>query len=736
MKNSILPKLPFYSITALIVVMATATFLEKEHGTSWVYANIYGTWWFSGLWGIVAVAGIIGIVKGRLYKNGALFLLHFSFILILTGALCTKLFSQQGYVVLDRVHLCEAMQTDEGLTALPFVVQLDTFYVAYYPGTNAPSDYISHFSISDKTSGQELKGQVSMNRIFRHQGYRFYQSSFEEDGNASVLSLNKDVWGIPLTYTGYALFVVAMIWFLFSPKNVFRKLLSSLTLKKPLLMLGLFIAVPAFGQVMTPDSLSINRQYASEFGKLVILYNGRMMPVATFAHDFTLKLTGKTSFGYLDANQFLAGFLFFPERWQQVALFDVKDGELKKLLNAEREKAALQDFYDAGGGYKLSKYWKDLSRQGARSPQLKEIEKLNDKIQLIGMLHAGSLLQIYPQHIQNRVQWYYPTQDLNTDEEQRHLHVIRHSLLNYYQAIKSNDARQTDESLQVISDFQQQNAGDILPSEWSREVEIFYMKANFSALLFKVNLTLGLLALLSLFLFAGKKAKTADRLFYVLLAASLTVHTVSIALRTYIAGRLPFGNGYETMLLIAWSAMFLAVLFGRKIRILLSFGYLLSGCTLLVACIGTKNPQITPLVPVLSSPLLSLHVSTIMVAYTLFGFIFLNSLIAIIQKSRMEQQQTYSLICLYPALLFLGAGIFLGAVWANISWGRYWGWDPKEVWALITFLLYSLPIHQRHLSLFAKPLYFHCYCIVAFLSVLITYFGVNYFLGGMHSYAG
>ncbi|GHT07190.1 hypothetical protein AGMMS49525_16230 [Bacteroidia bacterium] len=125
-----------------------------------------------------------------------------------------------------------------------------------------------------------------------------------------------------------------------------------------------------------------------------------------------------------------------------------------------------------------------------------------------------------------------------------------------------------------------------------------------------------------------------------------------------------------------------------------------------------------------------------MVAYTLFGFIFLNSLIAIVQKSRMEQQQTYSLICLYPALLFLGAGIFLGAVWANISWGRYWGWDPKEVWALITFLLYSLPIHQRHLSLFAKPLYFHCYCIVAFLSVLITYFGVNYFLGGMHSYAG
>jgi cytochrome c-type biogenesis protein CcsB len=479
-----------------------------------------------------------------------------------------------------------------------------------------------------------------------------------------------------------------------------------------------------------------------------MLSNGRIMPVATFAHDFTLKLTGKTSFGYLDANQFLAGFLFFPEKWQHVALFDVKDSELKKLLNAETEKAALQDFYDAEGNYKLSSYWKALSQQTARSPQLKEVEKLNDKIQLINMLHSGNLLQIYPQRIQNRVQWYYPTQDLPTEEEQKNIQIIRQSLLNYYQAIRANDAQKTAESLQIISDFQQQNAGEILPSDTARAVEIFYMKTNFTSLLFKINLTLGLLALVSLLAFSGKKLKTATRIFYILLIVSLLIHTLSIALRTFLAGRLPFGNGYETMLLIAWCAMFLAVLFGRKIRILITFGYLLSGCTLLVAYIGTKNPQITPLVPVLSSPLLSIHVSTIMVAYTLLAFIFLNSFITLIHHlistlshsspmSPMSQHSTqYNLICLYPALLFLGTGIFLGAVWANISWGRYWGWDPKEVWALITFLIYCLPLHQRHLKLFTHPVYFHCFCVIAFLSVLITYFGVNYFLGGMHSYAG
>jgi cytochrome c-type biogenesis protein CcsB len=746
-------QLPAVIILLLILILASATFPERSKGAEWAYENIYGTRWFAGLWGAVAVAIIAGMVWGRLYRNLPVLLLHFSFLLILAGALCTKLFAVQGYAVLHTGRTCEEMQAGKALLPLPFALEPDTFYVEYYPGTDAPSDYVSHFSICDLSSGTVTKGIVSMNRIFTCEGFRFSQSSFEEDLKTSVLSVNRDVWGIPVTYAGYALFVVSMIWFLLSPRNAFRRLLSHPAMKKAMVALLLLCPASLAAGVLTGDSLSVGKQCAADFGRLWMLYNGRISPVAVFAHDFTLKISGKTSFGYLDANQFLAGFLFFPDKWQRVALFDVKNPELKKLLNAETEKAAWMDFYDSQGRYKLDGYRKTSAPNTPPSSVRKEAEKLNDKIQLINMLHSGSLLRIYPVASGKRIQWFHPTQDLPEDVEEGNLRMIRSSLLLYYRSIVSDNEKAATETLRMIGDFQRQNAGRYLPSDTRREVELFYVKYNFTALLFKTNLTLGILALLFAFL-SGRHIGKIRGLLYILLVAGLLVHTLSIALRTYISGRLPFGNGYETMLLIAWCAMFIAVLSGRTagrrngVSLHVPFGFLLSGCSLLVAWLSMKNPQITPLVPVLSSPLLSIHVSTIMLAYTLLGFMTLNSLTAIFRaifagkRKRpsllpyLERQRIYGLVCLYPALLFLGAGIFLGAVWANVSWGRYWGWDPKEVWALITFLVYSLIIHRQPWNIPANPLRFHVFSVLSFLTVLMTYFGVNYFLGGMHSYGG
>jgi cytochrome c-type biogenesis protein CcsB len=740
------------------MVMATATFLEKQYGSDDVYTNIYGSWWFSCLWGLLASLSVAGLYKGRLYKVTSLLLLHVAFLLILAGALCTKLLSSQGYVELHADTRCREMRTEAGMMfPLPFELQLDTFYVSCYPGTDAPSDYVSRFSIYDKSSGEEVKAGVSMNKIGRYKGYRFYQSSFTNDRQTSVLRLNRDVWGIPLTYMGYALFVVSMILFLFAPQGAFRRLLShpalKKTVKKTVIVCLLLLPASLYAGVLTKDSLSINKQYADDFGRLWMLYQGRITPLATFAHDFTLKITGKISFGYLDANQFLAGFLFFPDKWQRVALFEVKDAELKKLLHAEKEKAALIDCYDSLGNYKLADCWSEWSRTSPQSSRMKEVEKLNDNVQLINMLHSGSLLQLYPQSIDGQIHWFHPTQDLATTEEQQNIELIRNSLLLYYQSLMANDGDAATANLQKIRDFQEQQAGKYLPSDTCQEVEIFYMKYNFTAWLFKINLTLGLLALLS-FLYGGRYRQKVDGVFWGLMIACLLLHTVSIALRTTIGGRLPFSNGYETMLLIAWCAMLIAVIFGRKIPIAVSFGYLLSGCSLLVAWLGMKHPQITPLVPVLSSPLLSIHVSAMMIAYTLLGLMTVNSLVALFrsfpvrkgnlsserrwrleERRHLEEQRVYGLICLYPALLFLGAGIFIGAVWANVSWGRYWGWDPKEVWALISLLVYSLPVHQGRLSLFTRPVFFHVFTVLSFLTILMTYFGVNYFLGGMHSYS-
>jgi ABC-type transport system involved in cytochrome c biogenesis permease subunit len=311
---------------------------------------------------------------------------------------------------------------------------------------------------------------------------------------------------------------------------------------------------------------------------------------------------------------------------------------------------------------------------------------------------------------------------------------IRTVLTDYYQALQRGDERQSVEIIRRIGDFQRKSAADILPSETQRKVEIFYLKHDFTSMLFKINLPAGILCLLLMFVLKNEKwRKISIKLFFVQLILSFGFLSVFIGLRTYIGGRLPFANGFETMLLMAWCAMLAAIVFRRKMPLVLSFGLLVSGCALLVAHLGMLSPRITPLVPVLSSPLLSIHVSSMMIAYTLLAFITLNRLFSILfQRGNLEQSREQNRQCLFPAVFFMGAGIFVGAVWANISWGRYWGWDPKETWALITFLVYALLLHPSFSP--KNPFRFHVSCLLAFSTVLMTYFGVSYFLGGMHAY--
>ena len=259
-----------------------------------------------------------------------------------------------------------------------------------------------------------------------------------------------------------------------------------------------------------------------------------------------------------------------------------------------------------------------------------------------------------------------------------------------------------------------------------------------------VCLTLGLL-LFAIYIYCFSTERKPNRIvshFSVsLLSAVLLFLTLLIVLRGFVSGHLPLSNGFETMQILAWTSLLLSLLFNKKIPLLLPFGLLLCGLSLLVAMMGEANPKITNLMPVLSSPLLSIHVMIIMLSYALLAFVMLNGLTAIFlhlfsKNSNMQivRLQTVSQLMLYPAVFCLAVGIFIGAVWANQSWGRYWGWDPKEVWALITMILYAFPIHSKSISLFRKPMFFHFYVVFAFFAVLFTYFGVNYLLGGLHSY--
>jgi ABC-type transport system involved in cytochrome c biogenesis permease subunit len=668
-------KLPLILLLTLIAVMAIATFVEKYCGTTFSYSYFYGSWWFTALWTVLATGALVSIIKGKIYRNIPLFLLHISFILILAGALCTKLWAVQGTVTLQQGEICNEMRVEARLiAALPFTIELDTFRIEYYAGTDAPADYISQVRIDGAR-----RETVSMNNILTYQAYRFYQSSFEADGQTSILSVNRDVAGIPITYAGYALFALSMF---ILGIGKWRKMGS----------LFAFLLLP------TLLFANVDEQQAADFGKLSMLYDGRIAPVSAFAHDFTLKLNGKTTASNCNAEQVLMGFLFFPEQWEVVA--------------------------------------------PPQKPTKKQIEKWNNKMHLISVLHTGKPLKLFPLRLGTRLQWYSPTDNLPAEISAENAHFIRTILSDYYLALHNNDEKQCAEIIRQIKDFQQKNAADVLPSESKVNAELFYLKHDFVSLLFKINLMAGVLCLFLIFFLKNRKWQAiSNKLFFVLLIHSFVLLTVSIALRAYIGGRLPlFANGFETMQLMAWCAMLGAIVFWirKKDFLPLLFGLLMSGCTLLVAHLGMMNPRITPLMPVLSSPLLSLHVSSIMIAYTLLAFTALNSLLAIItfswtkKKLPLQHARKQNLLCIFPAVFFMGVGIFIGAVWANISWGRYWAWDPKETWALITFLVYGILLHQSFAP--RNPFVFHIVCLLNFLTVLMTYFGVNYFLGGMHGY--
>lgn len=304
--------------------------------------------------------------------------------------------------------------------------------------------------------------------------------------------------------------------------------------------------------------------------------------------------------------------------------------------------------------------------------------------------------------------------------------------------------------LDRIVEYQKKWGGDTLPSERVKQAELFYNRLSPFTKLFMVDLTCGMLILILFIFFTvkEKKSKRFVRFTQIVLGVLFIAHTLALGLRSYISGRIPMSNGYETMLIVSWSALFISLCTGYRRVLLAGLGILLSGFTLLVAHLAMLNPQITPLVPVLTSPLLTIHVAVLMMAYALAGFIALDALVAFSlllfsraknkeqSREQVKQLRLLSELFLYPCTFLLGIGIFIGAVWANVSWGRYWGWDPKEVWALISFMLYALAFHRTTIPYFRNDFFFHLYSLVAFASILMTYFGVNFFLGGMHSYAG
>ena len=751
-------KIIFILYILVLVCMAAATIVEKSQGTDYAHAHYYGAWWFILIWAVLAALGAFYIIK-RKVKCASTLALHLSFIIILAGALLTHISAKRGMIHLrigQPTDTYMAQDEEQGMKEekLPFSLCLQKFEAKMHDGTNAVADYSSKFTVIDGDDKSE--GEVSMNNIYSHRSYRLYQSSYDEDGKGSVLAINADPYGIPVTYTGYALLFISLVWMLFDPKGGYRKLLKSPLLKKGALMTALILSMGNI-QTLHAESATGNlqnavlpKETAEKFGELHILYNDRICPVQTFALDFCKKIYGARSYQGLTAEQVLSGWVFYGNIWASEPFIKIKSGEMKTATNLP-DYASLNTFFNREmGGYTIGPYVQEYYH-GQQDKFHQQAADIDDKIRIIMELREGVSLKVLPYTFTKNVKatkehpfikagtttWFAPVDKLPLAVEQQHALYIKNvfSLLNG--DVKAGNTSRVNEFFVKMKKYQEVSSGNSLPTATQYKAERINNAFPFATILFMANLTLGFIALFYTIYRMTKKReiKVLNIALPILLGVSFLALTFGLALRWIISGNIPMSNGYESMLTVAWFVMLISILMQLRIRIVMVFGFLISGFFLLVSHINQMDPAIGQMMPVLNSPLLSIHVSIIMMSYALLSLTFICGIMGICLRSHGEELQALSRIFLYPALTTMGFGIFIGAIWANVSWGNYWSWDSKETWALITFMIYAVVVHTQSLPVFRKPLVYHIYITLAFLSIAMTYFGVNYFLTGMHSYA-
>ena len=746
----LLKRTAFSLLGILLLILTIATILEKIYGTDFVNEYIYSSVPFVILWGVTAITSLLYIIKSKLNRQPVIFLLHLSLLFILAGAFTTWIYGEQGTMRVRQGEQQTSFTDSKGIShQLPFSITLNQFEIIYYKGTLAPMDFISHISVADKDCHRQIQGKVSMNHIFSYQHYRFYQSGYSEDNEGSVFSVSHDPYGIGITYAGYTLLLLSTVFFFFSPQSRFRQLLKSPLLHRSLTVILLLFAFSLNSNFLKANSTSpkvLPREVAEHFGDLYILYNNRICPLQTFARDFTVKLYGSSSYKGLTPEEVLTGWLFYYDSWKNEPIIRIKSNEARKLLEIEGNYARLKDYISTINEYKLEKMMNHI-RSGEQVTDKRGIEEADEKFNIINLVCTGAMMKIFPcRNIAGKtLEWYSQSDQLPQDMDNDKWVFIRKSMSYVNEMIvmkKYNDACLL---LEKIKKYQQKECDGLLPADNKFKAEKIYNQFDYSKSVAMACICIGLICFIYYCHCMASQKRTSRKaiiILNILLWIVFTYLSAAICLRGYVSNHLPLSNGFETMQFMAWCTLLLTFLLQRKFAMLLPFGFLLCGLTLMVSMLGESNPQITQLMPVLQSPLLSIHVVVIMIAYSLLAFIMLNGVTAVILhqsqkecKEQIERLQIISQIILYPAIFLLAIGIFIGAVWANVSWGRYWGWDPKEVWALITMLVYALALHPRSLPWFHRTMFFHVFCITAFITVLITYFGVNFLLGGMHSYA-
>ena len=670
-------------------VLAAGTVFEKYHGAEWVSTHFYCSWWFILLMAGVAAVAIASIVTHKMWRHPFALLIHGSIPIILLGGALTTWTGQHGSMTLQPNVPCSEFDGHR----LPFSITLERFEVVPYTGTHTPMDFVSHITVD----GQQYN--ISMNNILHHRGYRFYQEDYGDDGS-STLSVAHAPWGIGVTYCGHALLVAGLLGALVASNGPFRRLLRGFAPLAFLLLLHSAQAAPP----------TLPRHTADQMGRMYVLYKGRACPLQTLAKDFTTKLTGSAHYHGLTPEQVLSGYLFYYDEWADEPAIKIKGAQNMGL-----------DKYSSVSQMSFL----DTLRIGPSTD--KKLKAAAEKQSLVRMLISGKLLKLYPMADSNGVlQWYSQNDVLPIGVGSDEYLFVRRSSSYFQQLVVEGDFDALENAFDKTRQYQEKHYH---PSAFRTNAERFYNALTTGRWLAMVSITIGLLFFAACLTRRNKQAKWMRVVSFLWVSALTAFLLLLFILRWIVGGHAPMAGGFDSMNLMALVIGIVSLLLCRHHPASLPAGMMTMGFCLLVAMMSGSNPPVTNLMPVLNSPLLTLHVAVIMCAYALFFFVMMGGVAGLIQDG--ENYRRLNLMLLYPAVTLLAIGIIIGALWANISWGNYWSWDPKEVWALITLIVYAIPLHRgtlRHTKAF------HLYCLLAFLSVMITYFGVNLLLGGIHAY--
>ncbi len=641
---------------------------------------------------------------------------------------------------------------------LPFMIKLNKFVLDRYPGSNSPSSYKSEVTLIDSDQKIEMPFSIYMNHILKYSGYRFYQSSFDNDEKGTILSVNKDRAGMMVTYAGYILLFLFIILSLFN-KSSLLKTITINAWKSPIKKVGITILVVFLSTshlFANDEKLVIDKTVADNFGKILVQdQKGRTKPLFTLSNDIIRKVTKQNEFEGFSSMQVFLGFYSDFNSWKNVPLIKVSNSELANKIGIKGDYAAFTDIVDlSNNSYKLAPFVEEsyAKPEGSRNKFDKEVIKLDERINVCYMIYTGDFLKIFP--IKDKSTKWGPSSEAikfaeSKDDSLYLRNIIGLIIESSQKAAVSKDYKEVNQYINSIIDYQNKFAGYSLPSRTKVNIEVLYYKTKIFEKLFPFYAILGLILIFTLIygIVSGKgKVDNVIKYLSILLVIGFTFHTLGLILRWYISGHAPMSNGYESMLFISWATLLAGFIFSKKSHFALSATAVLAALTLLVAHLSFMDPEITNLVPVLKSYWLTLHVSIITGSYGFLGLGAILSLLVMIlytltnskNKERISRTIDELTIINYKSitlgLYFLTIGTFLGAIWANESWGRYWGWDPKETWSLITIIVYSFVIHSRTIKTFRSIYIFNLLSLFAFASVLMTYFGVNYYLSGLHSY--